>query len=135
MKQEAGVWIDHRQAVIVNLSDQGEIIQHIRSNIPGRIRFSGASHAHPDSRMPHDDAAEDIRDHRFNQQLNRYYDQIIAALNTADSILVMGPGEAKIEFQHRFADCVRHGKVVAVETRDKLTDPQIASMVRKHFQG
>ena len=44
MKKEIGVWIDHRQAVIVTLLAHGEEeITHIASDMEKHVRFSGAS--------------------------------------------------------------------------------------------
>jgi len=51
----------------------------------------------------------------------------------ADSILLFGPGEAKGEFEERLASKGLGGRVVGVETVDKMTAPQIAAKVRQHF--
>ncbi len=133
MKRQAGVWIDHRQAVIVILEDQREEIKRITSNIEKRVRYSGASH----SQTPtgHDDSAEDRRDRRFVDHLNRYYDEVIAALRDADSILILGPGEARGELQKRLDGQTGSGHSVAMESADKMTDSQIAAQVRQHFRG
>ena len=131
MKREVGLWIDHRGAVIVILTAAKDEIKHIASNMEKHTRFSGASQAPtPDG---HDNSTEDKRDRRFDDHLNKYYDAIIALLHDADSILIMGPGEAKGELQKRLA--AHHGSkpVTAIETTDKLTDGQIAAEVRKHF--
>lgn len=132
MKREAGLWIDHRQAVIVILQDEGEEIKRINSNMEKHVRYSGASHSQtPDG---HGDAAEDTRDRRFDDHLNKYYDEVIASLHEADSILILGPGEAKGEFQKRLAGHEVSKHVVDVETADKMTDGQVAAQVRHHFR-
>jgi hypothetical protein len=38
MKTEVGLWIDHRQAVIVSLADQVEEIKRITSDIENHVR-------------------------------------------------------------------------------------------------
>jgi hypothetical protein len=43
MKREVGLWIDHRQAVIVILTDEGEETRLIKSNMEKYVRFSGGS--------------------------------------------------------------------------------------------
>lgn len=131
MKREVGLWIDHRQAVIVILSDGGEEIKHIASNMEKHTRFSNASHAQTPT--GYDNSTEDKRDRRFDDHLNRYYDEVIALLHDADSILIMGPGEAKGELQKHLAAQPGSRPIVAVETTDKLTDGQIAAEVRQHF--
>ena len=131
MKKEVGLWIDHREAVLVILSEGEDEIKHIASHMEKHTRFSGASQAPtPDG---HDNSTEDKRDRRFDDHLDKYYDAVIALLHDADSILIMGPGEAKGEFQKRLA--AQHGSkpIAATETTDKLTDGQIAAAVRQHF--
>jgi hypothetical protein len=99
MKKYAGLWIDHRPAVIVRLLDEGEETRRIESNIEKCIHYSGASHAR--SPTGHDDAAEGTRDRRYTDHLNNYHDEGISFLRDGESILVLGPGEAKGELQKR----------------------------------
>jgi hypothetical protein len=40
MKKQAGLWIDHRKAVIVIVSEAGEEIQEVTSNMEKHVRFS-----------------------------------------------------------------------------------------------
>jgi hypothetical protein len=76
---------------------------------------------------------EDPRDRKYANQLNKYYDKVIAAIRGADSIQIFGPGEAKGELEKRI---IRNGLKAhrpAIEATDKMTDPQIAVKVREHF--
>ena len=132
MKNEVGLWLDHRQAVIVMNLDQQEEVKRITSQMEKHVRYSGAS---PDSggEEAHHDTTEDGRDRRFDDELNRYYDEVISYLRDATSILILGPGEAKGELQKRLAGREFSGTIVAVETADKMTDHQIAAAVRRHF--
>jgi hypothetical protein len=133
MKRETGLWIDHRQAVIVTLLEKGEELTRISSGMGKHVRYSGASQSENGSGS-HDDAAEDIRDRRFGNHLSEYYDSVISNLRTADSILIIGPGEAKSELQKRLEIDSLAGRIVAIETADKMTDGQIAAAVRQHYR-
>jgi stalled ribosome rescue protein Dom34 len=133
MKKEVGLWVDHRRAVIVISLDREEEIKRITSNVEKHVRYSGASHAGSASDS-HNDASEDGRDRRFDEQLSRYYDEIITYLRDATSILIMGPGEAKAELQKRFEGHEPSGCIVAMKTADRMTDQQIAASVRQHFR-
>src|SRR5512144_2836435 len=96
MKKEIGLWIDHREAILVILTDGEEEVRHITSNSGKHIRYSGSSH----SKTPEGSkevTSEDQRDRKFGNQLNAFYDKIIAILRDADSIQIFGPGEAKGE--------------------------------------
>jgi stalled ribosome rescue protein Dom34 len=132
MKKETGLWIDHRQAVIVTLKDQVEEIERITSDIEEHVRYSGASHG------SHDDTTEirrDRQDRRFDDHLSRYYGEVIACFRDADSILIFGPGEAKGELQKQLEGQALGERIVGVETTDKMTDGQVAAKVREHFRG
>jgi stalled ribosome rescue protein Dom34 len=134
MKREAGLWIDHRQAVIVTFSDQAEVIKRIVSNMEKHVRYSGASQP-KDQTESHNDAAEDIRDRRFDNHLSTFYDEVIAYLSNVDAILILGPGEAKVELQERLEAQEPRGRIVGIEAADKMSDGQIAAQIREHFRG
>ncbi|MBN1310455.1 MAG: hypothetical protein JXB30_03475 [Anaerolineae bacterium] len=130
MKSEVGLWIDHRQAVIVTLVDRAEEIERIISDIEKHVRYFGASHG------SHDDTSEirrDRQDRRFDGHLSRYYDEVIACIRDADAILIFGPGEAKGELQKQLEAQALGERIVGVETADNMTDGQIAAQVRRRF--
>lgn len=129
MKKEAGLWIDHREAVVVMISDVGEETKRIKSNFEKRVRYSGGSRSEGSRREP-----EDQRDRRFMDHLNKYYAEVIAYLREAESILLFGPGEAKGEIEKRLVSENLGGRIVGIETVDKMTEPQIAAKVRERFQ-
>ncbi|MCX6175566.1 MAG: hypothetical protein NTZ27_12505 [Ignavibacteriales bacterium] len=124
MKRKVGLWIDHRKAVIVSITGDLEEIKSIKSNMEKHVRFSGEAQ---------EDSEEDIRDRRFASHLNKYYDEVISFIRNAESILIVGPGEAKVEFKKRLESEKQIGRVVGLETADKMTEPQIAEKVREHF--
>ncbi len=125
MKTDVGLWVDHRQAVIVVISVSGEEIKRIISNQEKHIRFSGAD--------AEDGVGEDVRDRKFDNHLNSYYDEIIANIREANSIQIYGPGEAKVELKKRLEENGLIAKVIHVDTVDKMTDRQIAAKVRDHL--
>ena len=125
MKSGIGLWIDHRQAVIVVVTDAGEETKRIISNMEKHVRFSSGS--------SEDGSAEDVRDRQFANRLNSYYDEVIAVIRDADSIQIFGPGEAKGELEKRLEHEGLKGRIVDIETVDKMTDRQIAAKVRQRF--
>ena len=125
MKRQVGLWIDHRQAVIVTVADEGEEIKRITSNMEKHVRFASGS--------SEDGSAEDMRDRQFKNHLNRYYDDVIAVIHDADSIQIFGPGEAKGELEKRLESKALGGRIVSIETVDKMTDRQVAAKVRQRF--
>ena len=132
MKNQVGLWIDHREAVIVFVTDEGEETKRIISNIEQDVRFSAGSRSMDGWQEA---SPEDMRDRRSENQLNRYYDDVIAQIRDAESVLIMGPGEAKGELEKRLEGKKLRGRIVSIQTVDKMTDRQIAAEVRKHFRG
>ncbi len=124
MKRQVGLWIDHRETVIVIVEGESEEIKRITSNMEKHIRFSGrADHV----------TAEDMRDRKFSAHLGKYYDEVVAAIRDAESILIFGPGEAKVELGKRLEGEKLGSRIVGIETVDKMTDHQIVAKVRQRF--
>jgi len=126
MTKQAGLWIDHRKAVIVLVTDDGEEIKKITSGVEKDVRFSGGDGSEHGS-------TEDMRDRQFQNHLNAYYDEVIAVIRAANSIQIFGPGEAKGELEKRLGHEGLSAHILAVETVDKMTDHQIAAKVRERF--
>jgi stalled ribosome rescue protein Dom34 len=132
MNKQAGLWIDHREAIIVILTDSGEEIKHITSNSGKHIRYSGSSHSKTPEGLK-EVTSEDQRDRKFGNNLNKFYDEIIASIHDADSIQIFGPGEAKGELEKRIEHDGLKAHILAIETVDKMTDRQISAKVRERF--
>jgi len=131
MKTQVGMWIDHRKAVIVAVSD-GEVDRKVvESEVEKRVRYSGGtgSGAHG-SRAG---TGEDTRERRFEGQLGKYYDAVTARVRDAEAILIFGPGEAKQELKAVLERDGLGARIVGVETVDKMTDRQIEAKVRQAF--
>jgi len=127
---QAGLWIDHRKALIVTVSREGERTELVESNVDRHVRYSGGSGGLRGSR---EGAGEDTQERHFEGQLSKYYDQVIAHIRDAEAILILGPGEAKGELKAHLERAGFGARIVGVETVDKMTDRQIAAKVRERF--
>ncbi len=132
MKKEIGLWIDHREATIVILSDSGEEIKHILSSNAKHMHYSGSSHSKTPEGLK-EVTSEDQRDRKFGNDLNKFYAEIIAYIRDANSIQIFGPGEAKGELEKRIEHEGLKAHILAIETTDKLSDRQISAKVRERF--
>jgi hypothetical protein len=132
MKTRVGLWIDHRKALIVVVTDQGEEIRLIVSKVQKQPRRSGDSplKGRYESLQV---GADDSRQRTLTGHLKLYYDAVMAGIGDAESILIFGPGEAKGELKKCLERNNLGGRVVSVETVDKMTNPQIAAKVREYF--
>jgi hypothetical protein len=133
MKTKAGLWIDHRKAIIVAVTDKGEEIGLIISKAEKQLRRSGDSPlkgSYESSQVP----ASNRRQRALTGRLNIYYDAVIASIRDAESILIFGPGDAKGELKKRLKRNNLGGRIAGIETVDQMTDRQVAAKVRKYFQ-
>lgn len=133
MKRKVGLWIDHKKAIIVSIEGEEVNTHVIESDVEKRVRLSGGSRS-TTPYGPQDVASESKRDERYKHHLNLYYREVIQAIRNADSILIFGPGEAKGELKKAMEGSKDlRGRIVGVETTDKMTQPQIVSKVREFF--
>ena len=131
LKAEAGLWIDHREAVIVVLSKTGEQTTRIQSSAEAQPRRSGEPST---GRFEYQAVpADDSRQREYTGHLARYYDEIISHLRDAGTVLIFGPGEAKGELKKRFEKAKAGPRIMTLETVDKMTGAQIVAHVRQHF--
>lgn len=132
MSDNAGVWIDHRKALVVALTPTGEHTMTILSKVEKHAERGGDSPlrgSYEARQVP----ADDSRQRALTGELNIYYDTVIAELRKHASLALFGPGEAKLELQKRLVKMKLGGRVTAVETQDKMTDRQLVAKVREHY--
>jgi len=132
MKKEIGLWIDHREAVIVILANGEEEIKHISSTGGKHIRYSGSSHSKTPEGLK-EVTSEDQRDRKFTNNLNNYYDEVISVVRDANTIQIFGPGEAKVELEKRIEHEGIQAHILEIETVDKMTERQITAKVHERF--
>lgn len=123
MDKRAGLWIDHSKAIIVMITVTGEEIREISSDMERHESFT-------EETASSDDFLEDVRNRQIADQLNNYYEQVMAVVCDADTIQIFGPGEAKDELVKRFEQQGLKAHILTIETVDKMTDRQIATKVR-----
>ena len=132
MTHHTGIWIDHRKAVIVQLTPDGETVQTMQSLVEKHGERGGDSPmkgSYEARQVP----ADDSRQRALTGDLNRYYDAVISALPRDGILLLMGPGEAKSEFHKRLVEKMPATQISAVQTADKMTDNEFVAKVRAHF--
>lgn len=132
MNTKVGLWIDHKKASIVTLSDEGEEMGSVLSNTesqPRRTNGKPVMGPHDSHQLPHEEAI----DRAYHTSLNRYYDSIISGIYDAEAILIFGPAEAKDELRKRLEQKGLGSRVVGVEVAGKMTPRQISAKVRGYF--
>src|SRR4030043_2183933 len=126
MKKDIGLWIEHRKAVVVIVSDNGEEVREITSHMEKHVRYSNDT--------SEGGSSEDMRDRQFENRLNSFYDSVVAVIRDGDTVQIFGPGEAKGELKKRLESAGFKGHILGIETVDKMTDHQIAAKVRERLR-
>ena len=115
----AVVWLDHNEARVMHISpdDVEKSVVHPASPARHLQRKRGSVSG---SRQPED---------------QHYYHEVVEALAGAQEVLIVGPGQAKLELikhihahDHGVAD-----KVIGIETVDPPGDGQLVAYARKYF--
>jgi hypothetical protein len=130
MTINAGVWIDHHKAVILMITDGQEKMRQIEAD-DNRASHTADGARAKQSYTRNDFVAEDKLERKAESHLNKYYDEVIACLQHADSIWILGPGEAKGELKKRIEGKKLRGQIARVDTVDKMSDHEIAEHVRE----
>jgi hypothetical protein len=116
MIDSAGIWVDHRRALVVMLSADGAHTTRILSRVEKHPEHGGNSPLHA-----------------LTGELNVYYDAVIATVHGYENVFIFGPGEAKDELHRRLVKAKVGESVAAVEAADKMTDHEVIAKVREHF--
>ena len=132
MNRNVGLWIDHKQAYAIWF-EEGRV-EVIPSHLDPPAHYSGGTQLGGKQNQKGD--AELHQNARTRLQLHKYYQQVGTALKDTDSILIMGPGTAKIEFEKVIKkDKTMRKRICRVEAADKMTKNQMIAYVRKFFEG
>jgi len=126
MSHKVGIWIDHRKAVIVSTSGGLVTTTTLQSEVEPHPRYSG---------LAGEAGGEKRYEARHAESLHHYYDAVIAQMGEPDAVLILGPGEAKLELEERLSRASNTSeRTVDVETSAALTDQQLLAQVKEHFR-
>lgn len=118
--KHAVVWIDHYHAKVIDFSVDSTHVAEIEREAERR-------RVHQKSFFP--GTGKGPIDHV-------YYDQVAEALGNSQEILIVGPGNAKLEFQNdlkkRHAEVAK--RVLGVESADHPSDGELLAFARKWFK-
>ncbi|MDF1577453.1 MAG: hypothetical protein P1P81_03305 [Desulfobulbales bacterium] len=133
MTQRVGIWVDHKEAILVSVTDTETTLQRIESHAESNFRPSGgwkASGTNVAQAVSKEQKAEERRRHLFHS----FYHGVIEKIGKADFIYLSGPGEAKLELAKEVEKIKGpRGRIAAVEPSDRLTENQIVAKVKSFF--
>lgn len=130
--RQAGIWLDKRNAVIIQFDGDREIVSYFNSDIDeGNIK-GGSRTSTPYS--PQETVSETHVLEKRKHQLKKYFQNLISKVENTDQLLIMGPAETKKAMFTELNNMHEsHIKKVFLENADSMTVPQIRAKVRSYF--
>jgi hypothetical protein len=133
MKKYTGIWIDHREAILVTLENEENTLVKVESHADSKLKPSGGWKAGGTivaQSVSRERTAEEIRKHQYHA----FYNEVIKQITNPDSLVILGPGEAKVEFSHELEkSSALYKKVAAIEKSERMTDNQLVAWVKDFF--
>lgn len=113
------VWIDHHEAHIIHFDVNASVVNKVLTH----------------SKQPH------LHHHRGTLGSGKaeaspsFWQEVLDGVVNSKNVLIVGPGSDKLElFKHAHQHAPQIAKnIVAVETVDHPTDPQVLAYARKYF--
>lgn len=135
MKNQTGIWIDGKKAVVIAFTNGKETIREIESDIEDM-----SHHLHYEG-----DKGTFLGTHRHNSepriqerkryQTYKFLDKVIAELDGVDEVFIMGPSVMKKKLQTRIqADKQLQPKLKGIVTTGHPTLNQCVEKVREFYK-
>lgn len=131
---QIGLWIDHKATTLVFVENGALRVERVESQAESHYYLSDGRRSAGESSVAQSVSTEQRVDERRKHQYHNFYQQLIKMIEPANSILIMGPGEAKREFEEEIKAVKRfRAKMITVETADQLSGHQLVAKVRTFF--
>lgn len=131
MKHKTGIWIDRQHAILVSITEHAQEISHFAVDAPESFPATNESNAQH-SYTPRDFQPEDRVERKEQAARKKMFDSVLGSIMGVESLLLLGPGEAKKEFAEHIKSKRLKKLHVEIETSDKMTEPQLAARIRQH---
>lgn len=134
MARKLGIWIDHREAVMV-VVDNGDVrIKRLESNAESNVNpsegWKGSGTGVPQS-ISQEKKAQGRRRHQYRA----YYQNVLKEIRKAEQVYLLGPGEAKRELKKEMDKHKdQQGKLLAVEPCDRVIESQLIAKVKTFYR-
>lgn len=130
MKKRIGIWVDRRRAVIVTVGQGEEQVQVVVSPLETAGVTKGRS-----QHGQHDIVPDAVQLNQESLYLKKYYNDIVDQVKGADYLMLMGPGEARVELRNALEQRSLGYKILEVKPADKMTDREAMLAVRDYYAG
>lgn len=134
MKKNIGIWLDSKQAFIINLSNGNHTIKTIESNIEFRERVEGESKKFGRFGGQYI-TYEKNRENKQAFQTNEFIKNLLKELTNCDSFVIFGPSKMKKILKKEIKNnMLLAPKLLGVFKSDQLTENQMVAWVKDYFK-
>ncbi|NNE68547.1 MAG: hypothetical protein HKN33_18415 [Pyrinomonadaceae bacterium] len=127
-----GIWIDHKEATLVFLTNGDAQIKRIESNADSNVRSKGGYKSGGTSVAQSVSNEQKIGERR-KHQLHGFYEKVGKAASNAQLIYIFGPGSARNELEKEMKKMKLHDRIKTVESSDSMTENQKVAKVKSFF--
>jgi hypothetical protein len=135
MKKQTGIWLDLRNAWVVNLPIEPDgviVVDHISSGVE---EHAAIENTRMDTQWgPHGGNNQHTVEERQHHAEKHYFNKIFGHIHpTTEELVIFGPSEAKYGLKNLLEEKYKAMKLLGVESADQMTEHQIEAWVRDYF--
>lgn len=135
MKKQTGIWLDLRNAWIINLPTEhdGTVeMQHIRSEIEEHVHISSTHGQSPWG--PHSGDNQHSVEERMHHEEKHYFQNLLKHLHPkTEELVIFGPSEAKYGFRNLLNEQHDKPELIHLESADHMSEHQIVAWVQEYY--
>jgi hypothetical protein len=128
-----GIWIDSREATIIELGPTETNTKTLHSNLTRRPRFGGETSLKPKGRIS---SATDYKyspQAHYENEMVKFLKEVTNEIKEADNLFIFGPAETKIKLESTVKSTNKNAHILSVEPCDKITESQKIQRVKEFF--
>jgi hypothetical protein len=134
MKKNIGIWIDSKQAFIINISNKKHHIKKIESNIEFRERVEGESKKYGRFGGQYI-TYEKNRQNRRNEQTNLFFKNLLKEISNCNKVVLFGPSNMKNLLEKEIQNNMQvKDTLEGVYNCDSITENQMVAWVKDFYK-
>lgn len=131
--KNTGIWIDSREARIVQVVDGKQIsLNRMFSGLNMREHFEGETSGKVKRGFTGFDYERQQRN-RHDQSLRQFCQAVARVVGTSDYVYLLGPAQTKLILEKELKASNSNGRILGVEACDKLSDNKLIEKVKGYF--
>jgi len=135
MKKQTGIWIDIRNAWVINLPIEHDgviVAQHITSSVE---EHAAVENTRMDTQWgPHGgNNQKSVQERQHHEEKHFFLDVLKHIHPTTEELVIFGPSEAKLGLKKLLESQHNAPLLMGVEAADQMTEHQMEAWVRNYF--